>query len=238
MARKKKAEERDKSGDWLLTYSDMITLCLCFFAVLFNPVDPQDIVLQAVSEYFSELNWGMSLSTGQMADTGNIAAQLPSATSGRVLGETLKRAISLFNPQVNSNKVKITQDERGVIISFASDVFFEPASATLNIESSREILLNLVSLLNSREVAGRKFRIEGHADSSPIDPEGIWRSNWELSSARALNVLHYLVDLGVPENRMQVAGFGSTMPISSDDTAEGRMFNRRVDIVIIDDGHL
>jgi len=153
------------------------------------------------------------------------------------MGTAVKRAISLFQPEVRSNKVQITHDERGVVISLASDLFFAPASAEINYEDSRNIMLRLGSLLNSQDVAGRRFRIEGHTDSFDTDPS-IWPSNWELSTARALAVLHYLSDIGVDENRFQVAGFASTMPISRDETAEGRATNRRVDIIILDNAHL
>jgi chemotaxis protein MotB len=145
--------------------------------------------------------------------------------------------MSLFEPEIKSNKVRITQDERGIVISLASDIFFAPATAEINYENSRDILLRLGSLLNSQELANRRFRIEGHTDSSDTDPE-VWPSNWELSAARSIAVLHYLADIGVDENRFQVAGFAATMPISRDDTPEGRMNNRRVDIIILDEGHL
>jgi chemotaxis protein MotB len=173
-----------------------------------------------------------------MANTGNVVAEMPSMTTGRSLGDALKRAVSLFSAEVRSNRVKVTQDERGVVISLASDVFFNSASATINIESSRSILFNLATLLSSDEVADRKFRIEGHTDSTPVDPAGPWLSNWQLSTERALSVLYYLTDLGISENRMQVSGFGSTVPFVSDDDAVSRAYNRRVDIVIIDDAHL
>jgi chemotaxis protein MotB len=71
-----------------------------------------------------------------------------------------------------------------------------------------------------------------------IDPEGPWRDNWELSSARAIAVLRYLSAIGVQENRFQVAGFADTMPVSANNTPEGRAYNRRVDVIIIDEGHL
>jgi len=207
--------------------------------LLFNPaVDNQEELLQAISTYFSSVDWGYSLSAGRVATSGNTLDALPSATRGRVLGDALKRAVSLFNPQIRSNQVKVTQDERGIVISFASDMFFQSASATINIEAARSIMLNLATLLSSEEVNGRKFRIEGHTDSSPIDPAGPWVSNWQLSTERALSVLYYLSDLGVSEDRMQVAGFGSTVPISANDTREGRAYNRRVDVIILDDAHL
>jgi len=236
--RRKKSAGKADQGGWLTTFADMITLLLCFFAILFNPITGKEEIIAAISEYFVNLDWGSSLSTGRMTNSGNTLATLPSQIRGRNLGDALRRALSLFNPEIRSNKVKVTQDERGIVISFASDVFFDSASAVINMESARAILFNLVTLLSSEEVAGRKFRIEGHTDASPIDPAGPWVSNWQLSTERSLSILYYLTDLGVSENRMQVAGFGSTMPVSTNETPEGRAYNRRVDIIIIDSAHL
>jgi chemotaxis protein MotB len=157
---------------------------------------------------------------------------------GRALGTALRKAISVFSPEIRSNKVRITHDERGIVITLASDAFFNPASARINIEATRDILLRLGSYLASSDVAGRKFRIEGHTDSVDIDPAGPWASNWELSAARSISILHYLTDLGIDERRFQIAGFADTVPIASNSTPEGRAYNRRVDVIILDDGHL
>jgi chemotaxis protein MotB len=181
---------------------------------------------------------GNTLSVGRMAELGNNVLSLPALDKGKSLGTALRKAVSLFAPEVNSKKMSVTSDERGIVISLASDAFFAPASARINIESTRDILLRLGTLLSSQELAGRKFRIEGHTDSSPIDPDGPWTSNWELSATRSISVLNYLTGLGIDEKRFQVSGFADTMPVASDNTAEGRAYNRRVDIVIIDDGHL
>ncbi|MDR2662747.1 MAG: flagellar motor protein MotB [Treponema sp.] len=239
---KKKREAEGVTNEWIVTYGDMVTLLLCFFVALFNPDESDPSQLQQMLSAFNAIGMGPAtgghtIAPGKSADLGNTIMSLPSMDRGRNLGTALRRAMSLFEPEVKSNKVRITHDERGVIISLASDLFFAPASAAINYEDSRDILFRLGSMLNSQELAGRRFRIEGHTDGSDTDPE-IWPSNWELSTARSLAVLHYLADIGVDENRFQVAGFAATMPISRDDTAEGRMNNRRVDIVILDEGHL
>jgi chemotaxis protein MotB len=239
---KKKPEAEEAKGEWIVTYSDMVTLMLCFFVALFNPDESDPTQLQQMISAFNAIGMGSSsggttLSQGKSADLGNTIMQLPSTDAGRVLGNSLRRAMSLFNPEIKSNKVRVTHDERGVIISLASDLFFAPASALINYEDARDILLRLGSLLNSEELRGRRFRIEGHTDGTDTDPD-VWPSNWELSAARSIAVLHYLADIGVEESRFQVAGFAGTMPISSDLTAEGRMMNRRVDIIILDEAHL
>ena len=240
---KKKREASEASGGWIVTYSDMVTLMLCFFVALFNPDEVDPAQLAAMISSFTNRGLGASvggntLSAGKTADLGNTIMALPSMEKGRFQGTALRKAVSMFEPEVKSNKVKITQEERGLVISLASDAFFNPASARINIEQTRDILLRLGSLLNSNEVRGRKFRIEGHTDAEVVDPNGPWEDNWDLSTARARAILHYLTDIGVAENRFQVAGFADTMPVSSNNTAEGRAYNRRVDIVILDEGHL
>jgi chemotaxis protein MotB len=241
--KKKKPDAGGATNEWIVTYSDMVTLMLCFFVALFNP---DDITQQQIAALVSAFNntglgsqtGGQTLSAGKSADLGNTIMALPAQDKGNRLADAMKKAISLFQPEVPSNKVKVTQEQRGLVISLASDAFFNPASARLNIEETRDILLRLATLLSSDEVRGRKFRIEGHTDSEIVDPSGPWADNWDLSTARSIAVLHYLTDIGVAENRFQVAGFADTMPVSSNTTAEGRAYNRRVDIVILDEGHL
>jgi len=242
MARKKKADEPTPST-WLNTYSDMITLCLCFFVIMFNPDDVTQAQLDAISDSVRQggigsLAGGLTLSSGRNADLGNTVMSLPSMERGRVMGTAMRKAISVFSPEIRSNKIKVTHDERGLVITLAGDAFFYPASARINIEATRDILLRLGTYLASPELRGRKFRIEGHTDDTDVDPNGPWEDNWQLSSERSRAVLRYLSDLGINENNFQIAGFAATAPVSSNDTEEGRANNRRVDIIILDEGHL
>jgi chemotaxis protein MotB len=163
---------------------------------------------------------------------------LPSMERGRMLGTALRKAVSVFSPEIRSNQIKVTHDERGLVITLAGDAFFNPASARINIETTRDILLRLGTYLSSEELRGRKFRIEGHTDAVDVDPTGPWEDNWQLSTERSRVILRYLAALGVDERRFQIAGFADTMPVSSNDTEEGRANNRRVDIIIVDEGHL
>jgi len=243
MARVKKKQELGGLAEWIVTYGDMVTLLLCFFVALFDTTDADVIQINQMISSLNNIGMGASpggntLSAGKMAELGNSIATLPSMERGRLLATAKRKAVSLFQPEIRSNKVRITSDERGIVISLASDAFFRPASAAINIEETRGMLIRISELLKSPELEGRKFRIEGHTDDTPTDPAGPWFSNWELSSARSLNVLHYLTDFGVPEKRFQVAGYAATVPIADNVTEEGRAYNRRVDIIILDEGHL
>ncbi len=239
----KKAKQPEKpSTAWLGTYGDMITLMLCFFVMLYNPseidVTQMATITQSLQMQETETtSGGLSLSAGQLSDLGNNINSLPSLEKGRSLGMAKKKAVSLFAPDVKSNKITITSDERGLIITLLSDNFFEEGSAELNINDTRETLLRLADFFRSDELKGRRFRIEGHTDNTPVAENSIFPSNWELSATRAVNVLHYLADYGVRENDFSVAGYSDTRPKFSNDTAEGRAYNRRVDIIILDEGH-
>jgi chemotaxis protein MotB len=245
MAQKKKRDKLPEptGQEWLTTYSDMVTLMLCFFVLMFNPDETTSIQMeQIVSSMriggFGAMAGGLTVSSGRSAELGNTVMSLPAMDRGHSLGTTMRNATSIFSPEIHSNKMRITQDERGLVITLAADAFFGPASARINMEQTRATLLRLGTFLASKEVEGRKFRIEGHTDSVDIDPSGPWESNWELSAARSINILHYLTDLGIDEKLFQIAGFADTVPVASNATPEGQAYNRRVDIIILDAGHL
>ena len=239
----KKAKEPAKpSTAWQGTYGDMITLMLCIFVMLYNPSEVDVTQLATITQSLQmqeteTTSGGMSLSAGRLSDLGNNINSLPSLEKGKSLGLAKKKAVSLFAPDVKTNKITITSDERGLVITLLSDNFFEEGSADLNINETRETLLRLAEFFRSPELSDRRYRIEGHTDNTPVSAESEFPSNWELSATRAVNVLHYLADYGVDENKFSVAGYSDTRPKFSNDTAEGRAYNRRVDIIILDEGH-
>ena len=230
------------AAEWMTTYSDMVTLLLCFFVLLMNPEAIDGARMELIMYSFNGLGplaGGNTLEVGELAELGNSIMSMPSQSKGTGLDQARKTAVSLFKPEIQSDKVKVTEDERGLIITLASDILFEPASSELNMEQSRNILTKLADLLTMNELSTRKFRIEGHTDSSPTDPKSAWPSNWELSAARSANVLHYLTDFGADEFQFQIMGMAHTNPlVYPDDTEEARAENRRVDVIILSDGHL
>ena len=241
MAKEKKEPEKPSTA-WQGTYGDMITLMLCFFVMLYDPTEIDITQLATITQSLQmneteSVNGGMSLSTGKLSDLGNTINSLPAIEKGRSLGLAKKKAVSLFATDVKSNRITITSDERGLVISLAADNFFEEGSADLNIDETRETLLRLSDFFKDPELKNRRFRIEGHTDNTPVAADSKFISNWELSAGRAMNVLHYLADFGVDENKFSVAGYADTRPKFSNDSPETRAYNRRVDIIILDEGH-
>lgn len=239
---KEKKEPEKPSTAWQGTYGDMITLMLCFFVMLYDPSEIDITQLATITQSLQmneteSVNGGMSLSTGKLSDLGNMINSLPAVEKGRSLGLAKKKAVSLFAPDVKSNRITITSDERGLVITLVSDNFFDEGSADLNIDETRETLLRLSDFFKAPELNNRRFRIEGHTDNTPVASDSKFISNWELSASRAMNVLHYLADYGVDENRFSVAGYADTRPKFSNDSPVSRAYNRRVDIIILDEGH-
>ena len=246
MAKKEKKEPEKPSTAWQGTYGDMITLMLCFFVMLYDPSEI-DITtmsqiqascdIQADSVEAQSNGGGGSLAAGKLADLGNSVSTLPSAERGKTLGLSKKKAVSVFAPEIHSSKITVSSDERGLVITLASDVFFEAGSAELDMNETRDVLIKLSDFFQDSNLKNRRFRIEGHTDSEPVPEESKFASNWELSAARAANVLHYLSDFGVDEKNFSIAGYADTRPIRPNEPREGQAYNRRVDIVILDEGH-
>ena len=243
MAKKESKEPAKPSTAWQGTYGDMITLMLCFFVMLYDPseVDPAAMAqiqnsISLETNSMDDPRGGQSLSTGRLSDLGNSISTLPSVDKGRSLSIARKKAVSVFAPEINSSKITISSDERGLVITLASDAFFEEGSADLNIEETRDVLLKMAKFFQDPNLKDRRFRIEGHTDSTPFSSER-FPSNWELSAARAANTLHYLADFGVNEKQFSIAGYADTRPLFSNGSKEGQAYNRRVDIIILDEGH-
>ncbi len=239
--RKKRKCPPEGAADWLLTYGDMVTLLLTFFVLMYTVATIDGERLELILAAFAGLgsmDGGTTLQEGRLAELGNTVMTLPSMQRGRALDQARRNAVSIFEPEIRSQRVRVTQDERGLVISLAADAFFEEASAELNIEESRNVFVRLADLLRSPELADRTFRIEGHTDSTPTDPAGPWPTNWELSIERALNTFRLLRDYQAPDERFQVMGLADTNPLATNETAEGRAYNRRVDVIILTEGHL
>ena len=135
-----------------------------------------------------------------------------------------------LNQAIKDNQVKVEMAERGVVITFVAEILFNSGKAKLREEASP--LLDKVNKVLKETVPGNSIGIEGHTDNVPIKVSG-WKSNWELSTARALSVLHYLEKKGVDPRRMSAIGYGEYKPVASNDSASGRQKNRRVEIVIL-----
>jgi chemotaxis protein MotB len=147
------------------------------------------------------------------------------------LAQAKKLLESRLQQEIADKEVSLKMAERGLVITFVADILFD--SGKDKIRSEAYPVLDKVARVLKENLSDFNIGVEGHTDNVPIKHSG-WKSNWELSSARALSVLHYLVDeKGLLPVRVQAVGYGEYRPVDSNDTAEGRKANRRVEVVVL-----
>jgi chemotaxis protein MotB len=135
-----------------------------------------------------------------------------------------------LSQEIKDKQVKLKMAEKGLVITFVADVLFDSGKAKLKADTFSS--LDKVARVLNENVADLKVGIEGHTDNEPIKFSG-WKSNWELSTERALSVLHYLVDHEkVAEGRLSVLGYSEFQPVAANNSKEGKKLNRRVEVVI------
>lgn len=137
---------------------------------------------------------------------------------------------SRLKNEIDDKQVKVEMLAKGLVITFVAEVLFDSGKAQLRKDSFPK-LDKVAGVLNTT-VADLNVGVEGYTDNQPIRKSG-WKSNWELSSARALSVLHYLSQKDVSEPRLAAIGYGEFKPVALNTTKEGRQKNRRVEIVIL-----
>jgi chemotaxis protein MotB len=118
-----------------------------------------------------------------------------------------------------------------ITVTLPNEILFDSGKATLKQATSKE-LDHILSVLKSK-YSGRQIDVVGHTDSDPIKKtKDLWKDNWELSAERALTVVRYLVERGIPEAQIQASGCGAARPVASNATTAGKAKNRRVEIVV------
>ncbi|HUZ17943.1 MAG TPA: flagellar motor protein MotB, partial [Spirochaetia bacterium] len=158
--RPRKKRQSEGTPDWMVTYGDMTTLILTFFVLLYTAATVSGSKLQLIIAAFTgvgNLTGGNTLEVGKLAELGNDVMALPSQQQGRALDTARRRAVAEFQPEVRAHQVRVTLDQRGLVISLAADSFFRPASAQVDIAAARTTLQKVAALL--RSMPNRQFRI-------------------------------------------------------------------------------
>lgn len=224
MKRRRKAQQ--VSSSWMTTYSDLVTLLLCFFVLLFAFSNLDVKKFQGIMAYFQ--------GSRGVLDGSNVI-EIPDLRDQEEIDlEELKSALEEYASSSNlEEEITVSIDERGLIIRFMDRVLFDPGKAELKPEA-KEILDTVAEILQRDEFKDKAIKVEGHADTTPVSPKDGFPTNWELSTARATNVLRYLVEQrGIEGERISASGYSYYRPIAPNDTKENKAKNRRVDIVIL-----
>jgi chemotaxis protein MotB len=147
----------------------------------------------------------------------------------RERNEIYEDVIGRFRSLIDAGRLSVSIARGRMVINLPQDILFESGSATLAPEG-RRTLAEVGQVLS--ELTDRTFQVEGHTDTVPISTER-FPSNWELSAARALSVVHLLVGEGVASVNLSGAAYGEYQPVGDNDTPEGRRLNRRIEIVML-----
>jgi len=255
--RRKRPRAHSNHERWLVSYADFITLMFAFFVVLYasSQVDKRKVgqLSMAIQVAFQELgvfpasttqiplasNEPMPFGTAQAIENvkrnalGRIASpaedSLAAASEDTDLSTLQSQLREALRHEIALHEVTVHREKDGLVISLQEFGFFDSGSATIKPESLAA-LDRIASILAIRTY---KLRIEGHTDNIPIHTAQI-ASNWELSTARATQLVRLLIlrHRLAPE-RLAAAGYADYHPVASNLTEQGRAQNRRVDIVIL-----
>lgn len=210
-------DEAEEDQEWLLTYSDMITLLLAFFAMLIA-VSQTDIAL------WEQMKQGMRSDVA-----GKEKVETP-------LAEIKIDLDSLLQEERNQGLVGIVLDKNGIVLSFNSSSLYNSGEAIL-LPSGERIITKVTQALNALGYYQFRVDVEGHTDNVPINTPR-FPSNWELSVARASEVVKFFIREGVNADRLKASGYADTKPVLPHvdefgrDIVENRAANRRIVIRI------
>jgi chemotaxis protein MotB len=222
---------------WLLSYSDLVTLLLAVFIVLFafsrgHKQMTVSTMSAGIHSGFEQLELGPPRKGLETApNDGNPSpphppGPMPPSFDAAALKKQLE---SVLGDAIDKNEIVMQRSSEGLTISLRDFGFFKSGDANLLPGAAEQIKRTAKVLIEH----GLEVRVEGHSDDQPIH-SSLFHSNWELSTARATTVLSLLIDdAGFPPDKVSVAGYGSYRPVASNTTPEGRRMNRRVDLVVV-----
>lgn len=252
MARKKEPEKHVNHERWLVSYADFITLLFAVFVTLYamsqSDKKKAEEVMQSIQQSFGMIQAGAPSPKMNVLPSSQVSvipaikpemAFVPGTRSARSQSRTradekdfrqIKSSIEAYLvKQSAQSKVSLTITRRGLIVSLKEAGFFDSGQA--QIKPSAYELINTIGEAMSQY--NNPLRLEGHTDNIPISTSQ-FPSNWELSTARAVNGLKYLVkNFDVDPDKISATGYAEFRPLADNATAEGRAKNRRVDLVML-----
>ena len=244
---RRKAAQHESHDRWLVSYADFITLLFAFFVVMFASTQADKSKAKQVSEAVKEALAHGQFSTAISVVLGRGKHEAvksmdedslrrpppppppPSAVHPADLVKSLATLQSGLDTELKSGKVQVKLEARGLVISLREAAFFASGDNVIALDSV-PIIAKIAEVVQD---VPNPLRLEGYTDSVPIH-NSRFHSNWELSSARSIAMLELLRQkFQIPPERMSVAGYAENAPSDSNDTAEGRAHNRRVELVLL-----
>jgi len=237
---KKAKVQKDTIDRWLLTYSDLMNLLLIFFIILYA-------ISQVDSSKYNQLAYSLREAFGTSAsstyigthgssnsiidlDSGSASTVIPDKLEDTQMEEVKKKIDEVVAKSGIDNSIEVTIKERGIEISIRDSLLFKSGSSDIE-PKAKETIVQIGNILHN--LSDNQIRVEGHTDNEPIRTTQ-YPSNWELSSARAVNVLRILIDeSGIDPKMVSAIGYGEFRPKLPNTSIENKIKNRRVDIVVV-----
>lgn len=213
------SESESGSGTWLVTYSDLVTLLLVFFVLLYTLTPGVD--KSTFNDFISHFQSQSSV----IQQKGE-----PNEESGdHTLREEWKEVKKFLKEEGLKSEVQIQQIKNGVKVTLSDSLTFNSGSAIL-LPAAKKVLKEIASKLGGDV---KEVNTQGHTDNVPIASRSRYRSNWHLGAARAVSVVQFLNDHSeVAPEKYEASSFGKYKPIDTNDSPGGRRHNRRVEIYI------
>ena len=219
---------------WMVTFADLIMLLLTFFVLLLTMSSMDTKKLKKLMSHFTESTGVLEFaSSGKLTDLSSFITQYNNSDSVLVIDQKhflgrIKISLEIENNLKDiEDKIQLSDDERGVVLSFNVNILFDPGKAILK----KEIYPILDAVADAIYECPNDILILGHTDNTPVNSK-LYQSNWELSAYRGLSVLDYfLKEKELSPSRFYVGGCGSFRPVHSNDTPKNRSLNRRVEII-------
>ncbi|MFQ5499589.1 MAG: flagellar motor protein MotB [Candidatus Zixiibacteriota bacterium] len=225
--RRRNSQTHDDTERWLLTYADLITLLLAFFVVMYS-------MSQVDAKRFGKMAQALN---GILKGGDQMIAKYTEETPPQGHGLLKLGNLHLVQTQIKErfkrldreSEVKTEITERGLVVHIMESALFAPSSANLKPRA-----MEILDIISGKMIGlPNHIRVEGHTDDRAIHTAQ-YPSNWELSSARATEVVRYYVtNHNIPASRISALGYGEYRPIKPNNSIENRAANRRVDIVIL-----
>jgi len=242
-------EKKGGAAPWLNTYGDMVTLLLCFFVLLFSfsTIDAEkwrELVesMRQIGISVEELkgdnpmpNFPAEVDKDEPFPEKSVEPESLDEIQKEEpdeFDELYKRIKSYIHKNGLDTEIELSQNESGILMRFKEHVLFDSGKAEIK-KNALPILNDIYGVLHDSEKYIQMIRIEGHTDNVPIKTSH-YPTNWELSTARAVNVLRYFIEAkDLDPLKVSAVGYGEYHPIRKNDTDENRARNRRVDLVIV-----
>jgi len=231
--------EEDDSNAWVVTYSDLMTLLLVFFILLFSISNLNEKKFEQVLESIkvslkSDLSPLAMMEVAEVPDRVNTKIRIDELTGLKSRKKFIQKDIeSYIEKEHMKDDVFLNVLDDKIIVEIRGATLFDSGRAKLK-DSALPVLDKLISIFDAYN--DYKINIKGHTDNVPISTIR-FPSNWELSAIRATNVLRYLIQKGISPVRLTATGYGSIMPLRPNSSQENRAANRRVEFVLEKQGY-